>query len=451
MVTPLASFSGLATGIDTAQLISQLVRLERRPIVELQRKKSDIKSIVSRLSSIKTKVETLKAKAEALDTRDEFLRSKATSSDETKFTVTAAGGATLGKFDITITNIATAERRYGTSTFSAKNDAALITEGTLTINTKSVVVDATDTLETVVSKINGAGASVTAGLLFDGTNYRLQVSGNNTGSANALVITDSGTNLGIQPGNVIQTAANASFNIDTFPMTSASNTVTEAIPGVTLELLAATATTGTITVSRDPDETKTKIRAFIDAYNDVMKAINGEFVAPVDPDQPRLGDSLSGDATLRHIQSALRSTIANSITGLSSPYNVLVNVGVKSDSKGILSLDDTAFDAAFGADPEKVSKIFIDDTVGATIGVMELIADKAEDYARSGTGALSAKILGLNNQSDDMDERIDVLEAQVDKFEERTRAEFAALETLVSNLQAQGAQMLSVLAGIQTR
>ena len=189
MTTPLASFSGLATGIDTASLIDQLVALERRPIEQIQDKQTDLNRVSGRLNTIRSQLNSLKSSAEEMDDASDLLTTQATSSDEDSVLASSTGGSPLGQYSLNVTALAQAERTYSDA-FSSKdtalNDASLLggtfTGGTLSLTVGSaaqvdVTVDDTDTLETLVSKINSSGADVSAGLLFDGTDYRLQVTG----------------------------------------------------------------------------------------------------------------------------------------------------------------------------------------------------------------------------------------------------------------------------------
>ena len=170
------TFGGLATGLDTAAIITQLMTLERRPIFRLEDKQQAYESQASKWRSVKSRLSSLTDKVSALGERKDVLSTTVSSSDEKVFTATSLGGAPLGATEVNVTSLAQAERTYSDA-FSASDTAGLFGTGTLSITVGSdaavdVTIDGTDTLQSVVDKINASDADVSAGVLFDGTNYR---------------------------------------------------------------------------------------------------------------------------------------------------------------------------------------------------------------------------------------------------------------------------------------
>ncbi len=234
---PVASFSGLASGIDTATLISSLVRLERAPIDRLEAKKSDLGSVSRRLGEISKRTDALANAAKDLVGARELLGAKATSTDESKVRVSATGDATLGSFSVEVRALARAERTYSDGV-AARDVAGLVGSGTLGVSVGGVATDvtieATDTLDDVARKINESGADVTASVLNDGTSFRLLVAGRSTGAANAVDFTESGTTLGLtRPENQLVAARDASIVVDGLEITRATNRFSDVVPGVT--------------------------------------------------------------------------------------------------------------------------------------------------------------------------------------------------------------------------
>ncbi len=445
---PITTFSGLATGIDTASIVTQLVQVERIPITRLQGTQGNLRSISQRVGNMVSLMDAMKEKAEALDSREESLPSAVTSSDEDSVGVTATGGASLGSFAVSVSQLATAERTYSDGV-AAKDQTGLFNTGRLRIRVGSdpwtdIMVDNSSTMESIVSDINSSGLDVTAGILFDGTNYRISVTGNNTGAANDI---DFRENWGLQIGldkaaNEVVTAEDAAFTVDGFAMTRENNTVVDAIPGVELDLKAVTSSDVTVNISRDSEALETNVQEFLDAYNAVMSAINAEFTFS---GEARVGDSLSGDSTLRGLQSRLRVLTSSEITGLSSNYATLRSVGISSNSDGTLDLDSEELASALADDPEAVSALFRDDTFSGIEGFMPQFAALVDEYTDSTDGLLSTKIDGIGDRIDDIDDQIGRMELNVEAYEARLRAQFTAMEQLVGSLQAQGQQMLAVL------
>ena len=220
------TFSGLSSGLDTSAIVDALVNASKAPIYRLQRQKSNLGIHKSTYSSIEGMIDALETKAKDLDTTKEFFAYSASSSDTTKATVAADGDAVPGRYSMTISTLASAERTY-TDSLGSSATSALMISGALGITVGSetaveVEIQAGDTATTIASKINASGADVTAGLLFDGTNYYVQVSGNQTGVANAITFDESRL---LQEENVLnfvreenekQAATDAAINIDGF-------------------------------------------------------------------------------------------------------------------------------------------------------------------------------------------------------------------------------------------
>lgn len=171
------TFSGLASGLDTNSLIAGLVNAERAPITRLQAKQSLIDSKSRKLTTLKTRLDDLRTAALALDSRSEAMPTKAKSADESVLVATGSGGASLGRFDVRVERLASAPKVYSNG-FSARDATGLFGTGTLSLavgsSTANLTIDGTDTLDSVVSKVNNAGLGLTAGVLFDGTQYRLR-------------------------------------------------------------------------------------------------------------------------------------------------------------------------------------------------------------------------------------------------------------------------------------
>jgi flagellar hook-associated protein 2 len=440
-----ASFSGLASGIDSASLISGLVGVARQPITRLQRQQSTLNQQAARVDDLSSKLSAFRRAAQALDTSKEVLATKATSADTSVVKVTASGSTDASAYDIRVTSLATSTRAYA-DPFAAKDQTGLFGTGTLGLTiggtTTNITVDASDTLASVAGKINDADIAAVAGLFFDGTNWRLSVNGTETGAAKAVTFAESGgLTLGLSnPLNLTQAAADAVFEVDGFPVTSASNTVTTAISGLTLELVkpSPTAAATAIKIERDPTALETKVNEFVKTYNDVMSAIEAE----VPKDGTVRTGSLAGDSTLRSIQNRLRGLVGQQVTGLSGNYTTLASVGISLSRTGTMSVNTSKLSAAATADPAAVASLFAAE--GTATGVMRSIDSVVEGYVTAGTGVLSAKSKGIRDRVASIAERIDGMELRVTKYEDTLKKQFTSLEMLVSGLNAQSNQLAAV-------
>ena len=453
---PLApiTFSGLASGLDSASIIDQLLQLERIPIRRLQDRQDTYSTHESKYRSLEGKLKKLQDAAEDLSTRDDILTTKVTSGNEDVFTATtASGGAAIGTTSVHVTSLATGEKTYSDA-FAAKDTTGLFGTGTLSLQVGSdtavdITLDGTDTLESVVSKINASGADVTAGLIFDGTDYRLRVTGNDTGTDRGITFTETGTTLGLDdPANEVQAAADAVFTVDGFAMTRSTNSFSDAVPGVTITLTGASedASADNLTVTRDSETARSSAEAFIEAYNDIQRNITAEFAYTGTPKGP---DSLSGDSTLRGIQTRMRTMVASTVDGTSSPYNMLAQIGISSTNDGQLELDSSVFDEALADDPEAVADLLAGNQDTGIDGFMAGLDSFVEEQVRSGDGVIAIRLNSIDGRKKDIDNQIDRLEARIGDTETRLRQQFATLEQLVSGMQNQGSQVLSALNSLQ--
>lgn len=441
------TFSGLASGIDSASLIQSMLSVARQPITRLQTKQTTNNTMSKKFTDIKTKMTALQAAAKALDSRSEAMVNKATTSNDKVATVTTTGGGTLGKFDITVTSVAKAHRSYSDA-FTASDQTGLFASGPLTITVGSndpvtIDVDGSDTLDSVVSKINASSAGVTAGLVSTGTHYTIQISGDEAGADNKVTFSGAAADdLGLgHPDNAFQEAGDAVFTIDDIPMTSHDNTISSAIPGVTISLVDAGSVK--VGVDRDPEGLKTKLDAFVKAYNDVMTTMNAEFAST---GTQKAAGTLSGDSTLRSAQSDLRSMMTQSLSALNSTFPSMGALGISVGRDGTLSVDSEKLKTAVNKDYESVTSVL--SGLGSNKGIMAQVVDKLDPYVRS-DGAITNRINNLSARNRDMDTQISRLQVRLDNYEEQLTRQFASLESLMGGMQSQSAALQSIINSSQ--
>jgi flagellar hook-associated protein 2 len=437
----MTTFSGLASGIDSAALIKSMMTIANQPVARLQAKQSVNNSMSKKFTDIKAKMVALQSAAKALDTRSEALVNKATTSNDKVLTVASAGGASLGTFDIEVTSVAKAERTYSEK-FASSSQTGQFGTGTLSIQVGSgtpveVTIDTQDTLNTVASKINAANAGVTAGIVFDGSDYRLQVSGNETGANKAITFGETpALTLGLSElGNQFQAASDAVLMIDDIEVHSASNSVTSAIPGVTISVAAEG--TAKVEIGRDPDGLKAKLDTFVTAYNDVMKVMNTEFAYS---GTQKAAGSLSGDSTLRGAQTELRGLMTQDLSAITSSFASLGSLGVSIQRDGTISVDAEKLKTAINKDYEGVAT-----ALSGADGLMKQVVDAIDPYVRT-DGAITNRISNLASRNRDIDTQVTRMQSRLDKYEEQLQRQFSQLESLMSSLQSQGASLSSIIS-----
>jgi flagellar hook-associated protein 2 len=436
------TFGGIGSGMDTESIVSALVNVERAGQKTLNTRLSATQSSISNLSSIASLLSKLKSASEALDTSAEVGSYKASSSANA--IVASAGGlATPGKYSITVEKLAKEQRTYSNSIASATT--ALGQAGTLQIAVGSgtaanIAIAAGDKLDDVIGKINSAGLKVTASSFYDGSSYRIQLRGQESGAANALTITETGTTLGFNSaGNTVQGAQDARIKLDGFTVTSSTNQITGAIRGVTLALTAESADPVTVAIETDPSALKTKLSTLVDTYNAVISKVkelagNGGTKAS--------DELLAGDSTLRSITSRISSALQSDVGG-SSNYKTLSSVGLSLDRSGRLALDSVKLDKALAADADGVTRVL--GGTDSAKGVMDIVSSTVDAFTAKDKGLLTARSEAFTARSKSLRDRIDREEVRINRFGEQLRKQFTAMDTQVASYNQQSSYLSSYL------
>jgi flagellar hook-associated protein 2 len=340
--TPLIGFNGFATGLDTQAIIDALSGVKRVPILKLEAQKAKLQKQQTEFGSLKAKLEALRTKANGIDSLSELAAFSTATTDSTVATATAAGGATSGTYSIVVNNLAETESRALTGV-AAKTGVAI---GSGTINFAvggenfGVVIPANSDLEAIRDAINESDAPVSATIINDGTPgtpYRLVVTSDASGAAAAFTpdLSQFTPASGALAFTTLSTGQDAQFTLNGLPLTRSSNSVADAITGVTLNLAKETsggvAAATTVTITEDHEKVKTKVKELITALNDVLDVVRTQ-------SNHELRESkavLYGDSTIRRIASTLRGAIDTEVDS-GSVYSTLASIGVKTGTDGRL-------------------------------------------------------------------------------------------------------------------
>jgi flagellar hook-associated protein 2 len=436
------TFGGIGSGMDTESIVSALVGVERQGQTALQTKLTANNSSISNLSSVSALLSKLKAASDALDTTAEVGSYKASSSNAA-IVASSSGLASPGKYSITVEKLAKEQRTYSNTIASV--GTALGQAGTLKLGvgagaTTDISIVATDTLDDVIGKINASGQKITASSFYDGTSYRIQLRGQDSGAANALSITETGTTFGFNvPANTVQAAQDAQIKLDGFTIKSATNQVTGAIRGVTLALTAETTDAVTVGVDNDPDGLKTKLTALVDSYNAVVSKVkelagNGTVKAR--------DANLAGDSILRSINSRISGAL-QTVTSSTATYNSLGSIGLSLDRSGKLSLDATKFSKAMAADSDGVTKVLSGAGTGG-LGVMGAVSSAVDLFTKTGTGLLANRSDAMSATTKRLQDRIDREEIRINRYAEQLRKQFTLMDTTVASWNSQSSYLSSV-------
>ncbi len=444
----IAATTGLMSGIDYGQLIEQLVSLQRQPINSLDNDRGKLDELSSTYDTLGTHVKTLRDAAEALNESNDFNVYTTSSTDETVLIANSASTAGAGTYDLVVSALAKSHKLIATGVATSTSTISSVT-GTFVFKVgtganQTVNVTATTTLEDLRDAINSLDAGVTASILNDGdpTNpYRLTLKSDSTGTASDVTVVTNDTDLTI---STLQASQDAAFTVDTLSITSQSNTVTDVIDGVTLNLLSADAAkTVNVTIARDAGSVRAKVQAILDAYNEVAGYIsdNNRFNSDTKIAEPLFGEPIS-----RSISEDIKRVMMQEVTGLSSSMNRLVHAGVSIDINGKFSIDSTIFDNALSTDFANLRDLFVEDST-AYKGFAGLIQDIADEITDFSDGRVTKKQEGIASSIDTIDTTIRNKELQLAAYESRIRAEFTALELLLAGMKQQSNFLTALIGG----
>ncbi|MBI5747626.1 MAG: flagellar filament capping protein FliD [Nitrospinae bacterium] len=362
------SVGGLASGLDTTNIISKLIELERKPVTLLENKKNTLDTQFSSWQDVNKKLYALETAVNAINKKSEFIgvtssfANNNSLSTQTVLTATASSSAASGTYTIKVSSLAKAEKEVSQG-FSSTSSTLGIGVGTLTITvgsktTRIDVNSSNNTLDGIKTAINNSNAGVTASIINDGSSYRLSITGTATGADNKITIQDNlqggFAGLPLFSWTKSQSASNASIELDGISISKSSNVVTDVIDGVTLNLQSAGS--GAITFASDTSKVKQNILNFVNAYNDVLSFIKDQFT--YDTNKKTTGGPLFGNNTLMSIQQKLRGIVSDAVPGLSGSYTYLSQIGIRTGEDGRLSINDSELSDALRNDYSGVSKLF---------------------------------------------------------------------------------------------
>ena len=434
------SASGIGSGLDVNSIVSQLMAIERQPIDALNKKQASYNTKLSDFGKLQSALSTFRSAADALKSGTNFATFSALSGDTSAYTATASSSASTGTYSISVTALAKAERRISDGV-ATSSEAVATVGSTLTIQGQTITITgANNSLTGLRDAINStANIGVSASIVFDGTSNHLVLNGTSTGVANALTISTSDAGailssiagaLSATPGN--QAAANASLTVDGMPITSATNTISDAIQGVTLNLTNTTASAVALSVSTDMASVKSKIDAFVTAYNQLKSTAK------------TLGaGSLQGDSTLRSIQSDLSREFGVAASSLSGGYSYLSDIGISLQKDGTLAVDASKLDSALSSNFSGVQALFTD----SSQGFANRFYTKLDGYISS-TGLITNRTDGLNQRISRLDTQKLNLENRMTIIEKRYRAQFTALDKFMSSMNSTSSFLTQQLASL---
>ena len=457
--------SGISSGLDVESLVTQLMALEQAPITALKKKESAAQSKISALGSLKSTLAAVQTAAKAFvpstgQTANEKLSSYSASiADTTIASVTASGKAVAGTYTLQVSQLAKSHQIVSsTSTFTKDSEGVtrLATGGTLTIalgtagdadatKTTNIEIGNNASIESIRDKINASSAGVSAVIVNGTEGKQLVLTGDTSGDNQLMTLSGvaglsyDGSGSGVDTFSQAQAAQGSKLTLNGIAIEASTNTVTTAVDGLTLNLLAQSAEDATtaINVTRNTSNLTNAVNAFVKAFNSYVSTASslGSYNTTTDT-----AGTLNGDSTLRSAQNRMRSVLTNVSSELSgSSYQLLSNVGVSLQKDGTLAVDSTKLSDAISKDFSGVTKLL--SVVGSKF-------DEAVEGVIGTTGTIAARTEGINATIKRYAKQYDFIATRLEKIEARYRTQFTSLDTLISGMNSTSAYLTQQLASL---
>ena len=431
---------GVGSGLNLESLVSDLMKIERLPLANLQKQVSSFNTKISAMGTLASKLSSLQTAAKNLkpdalqSALDKFGTFKGSVANENVASVTVGEGARSGSYSLEVSQLAQGQKsRLDASNFTGGGPI----EFSFGDASKDFsVTPSSSSLSAVANAINQAGKGVTATIVNGADGQQLILTGAE-GEENAFTVGGAGVT---GSATTVQTAQDAKLKIDGINVTSSSNTVSDAVTGVTLQL-KATGSATTMTVETNYDDKLSKgLEAFVKAFNDVIGTVKslGAFDA-----EAKTAGVLNGNRLLRETETTLRNLVfgQSSLQDQNGEAMMLSKLGITFQKDGTLAIDNDKMTAAIKKDPSLVASFTAEIGGRFNTGLDRLAGTGGT--VQSAQDSLRASVRGLEKRQEAMELRLAAVEA-------RYRKQFSALDTLISSMNSTSNYLAQQLSSLNT-
>lgn len=446
---------GIGSGLDVETLVSKLMSIEQQPINDIKRASAKLQTKISAYGQLQSAVSNMQTAAQKLSDASLWASSTASVSDPSIASVSAANAGNQNHL-LRVSQLAAAQS-VASRIFT--NGSSTVGDGTLTItlgswdgdppvftgrdgaSPVSIAVTGTDTLAGIRDKINAANAGVSASLVNDAAGTRLVIRSLSTGLSQAFrVSTDSAalSDLAYDPGaansgmTLAQAAANARLNWNGLDLTSESNTLNGLSDGVTVTLLKTSATTVNVNTTSDTGSVKKAITDFVTSYNALINLMRDQ--TKYDAGTKTAG-TLQGDTKAVSVQQMLRG-ISGGSTSLAGAFSRLADIGLEPGQNGTITVNNSKLDKALSNLPDLKKLFAAPDTTNSRNQGFALQWNAFATQILGTDGAITTGQSTLQKRVSDNDKQIDRLQDSLSLMEKRLRAQYSALDSKMSRLNA---------------
>jgi flagellar hook-associated protein 2 len=422
--------------IDFSLILNSIMTQESQPLTALQSRQSALQTRASTFDQLTSRVVALQQAASKL-TGASLAGFAAASTDAESVGVSAGAAAMIGRYDVVVSALARAQVTASVTTAPDADTTVVASGGTITIGDVTVTLSGAATLRQLADAINQTSdPPARATVVQTGpSSYRLVLTARETGLANGFTVTNDLTGgTGITFGANAVDASDAAFTVNNIPVTSASNTVESAIPGVSMTLFRQDPTkTIAIDVTADNDALKERIQTFITAYNDLVKFSTDQSASAGRGEATSIGR----DPLLRQLRSQLRSALsAEYATG--GALTALAQAGIELTRTGTLQLNEARFTEAVAGGTAALAALFTG--TGATAGVFAGLDDLLGSYTQS-DGLLPSARKQLAEQASRFSDQIAAMQERLALRRAALQREFIAADQAMTMLKGQSSSL----------
>jgi flagellar hook-associated protein 2 len=444
--------TGIGSGLNIESLVTQLMQAESTPLTLVQSKETSFKSKLSAFGTLKSAISSFQTAVKSVTgSALAALTAKSGDEDVLKVSTPSGGGATAGTYAIEVSKLATGDKLSSAgidpaATFNPAGSSMTITVG----SGKAVNIPLDDfSLSGLASAINGTDAGVTATVVNDGTKNHLVVTAKDTGAANTVKIAATGSVAqfdNTDPANTTmswqQKAGDAEFTVDGMKVVKPSNTVTDAIKGVTLDLAETNVGDPVkVTITKDSDAIKKNVQGFIDAYNKIASTVNSLTSYNT---STKTGAVLNGDSSARNILTSIRSELGKAISDAGDLKN-LSDIGIAFQRDGTLMLEKPEkLQKAIDGNFDNLSKLF-----SSTSGVGTRLTTLTTAMLGS-KGVIQTRTDGINDTLKRLADQETSIQDRLTQTEARYRKQFNALDSAMANMKSTSNYLAQQLAALSS-
>jgi flagellar hook-associated protein 2 len=458
------SFSSVGSGIDFGVIRDAIIAQRSRPVQLLQNRANEYTTRIDSLKQLNTALATLTSAAEGLTNRDLGTGRSVTTSDANVVTATATSAANLGSVEINVNRLAT-NLTQSSRSFTATT-APVLAGGATTATFElrkggaasgtSITIDANNnTLEDLRDAINNANAGVTASIVDvtgNGTGNQLVLSSKETGASGRVELvetTSTGTltDLNIRslnPPDNDFSKLDASLSLNGLTISRSTNSISDAVTGVTFNLKKTGSSTIGVTQS---SEIENKLRTFINAYNGIQEVVASQYKKD---SRDRPTGILAGDPTLRTVQRELRDSVSAESADNGGAFTSLTEIGITRDNDGKLSLDSGVFNEKLKSNPDDVKALLFGKTEDDK-GIFQKFQTASAGLSDSVTGSVQTAIKGYESSLKNLNGTIAQRIESINQLRTSLIKQFSVADSLIGQLNGQGTALNSVIKSLEPR